>query len=372
MPELVAVPAVGGPDFVVTLLRAWDAGDAVLPVDPRLPTPAREELLSAMAPSRLVDEDGEIVERRQGRPTGDGDALVVPTSGSTGRPKGVVLTHEAVAASAHAVNTALEVDAAGDGWLCALPVAHVAGLGVVARALAAGTRLEVLGAFDPPTVEEAARQRGATLTSLVPTALARTDVSGFRWVIVGGATPPDDPPHNVIVSYGMTETGSAVVLDGEPLAGVELDVRDGEVLVRGPMLLRCYRDGTDPKDEHGWLATGDAGTLGADGLLSVHGRRGDLIITGGENVWPVAVEQALVGHPRVAEVAVVGRTDEEWGQAVTAVVVPDDPADPPSLEGLRAWAKERLPAYCAPRRLELVTSLPRTSLGKVRRHELGG
>ena len=137
------------------------------------------------------------------------------------------------------------------------------------------------------------------------------------------------------------------------------------------MLLRCYRDGTDPRTSDGWLATDDAGELAADGALTVHGRRGDLIITGGENVWPAPVEKVLHELPEVAEVAVVGRADDEWGQVVTAVAVATDPDAPPSLDRLRDAVKAELPAYCAPRRLELVESLPRTLLGKVQRRALG-
>jgi O-succinylbenzoic acid--CoA ligase len=241
---------------------------------------------------------------------------------------------------------------------------------VIIRSLAAGSRLEVLPRFDPAAVEAAAHERGATLATLVPTAMARTDVSHFRRVVVGGSAPPAELPPNASVSYGMTETGSAVVMDGRPVRGAEVEVRDGQIHVRGPMLLRCYRDGTDPRDAGGWLATGDAGELDTDGRLAVHGRRGELIITGGENVWPVAVESVLADHPGVAEVAVVGRPDPEWGEAVTAVVVPVDRSSPPTLESLRDRAKEHLPAYAAPHRLELVDALPRTALGKVQRHHL--
>jgi O-succinylbenzoic acid--CoA ligase len=172
----------------------------------------------------------------------------------------------------------------------------------------------------------------------------------------------------------MTETGGGVVYDGRPLDGVEVSARDGEILVRGPMLLRAYRgttpDGEEPKDGDGWFATDDAGDVLADGTVVVQGRRGDLIVSGGENVWPAAVERVLAGHPEVVEVAVIGRPDPEWGQRVVALIVAQQPEHPPTLEELRAWARAELPAHAAPRDVELVAALPRTPLGKVDRGAL--
>ena len=164
----------------------------------------------------------------------------------------------------------------------------------------------------------------------------------------------------------MTETGSGVVYDGIPLDGVEVRIDpDGQILLRAPMLLRCYRDGTVPLNAEGWFATGDQGRWLDDGRLHVDGRRGDLIITGGENVWPEAVEAALADHPDIAEVMVRGADDPEWGQIVEAVIVPI--ADAPSLESVRAHVKQRHPAFMAPKRIQVVSSLPRTSIGKLRR-----
>ncbi|MCB9373635.1 MAG: AMP-binding protein [Microthrixaceae bacterium] len=295
--------------------------------------------------------------------------MVVPTSGSTGEPKGVVLTHDAVAASARAVHRALGIDPTRHRWLSCLPLAHVAGLAVVMRGIVTGTPVVVHGRFDAGAVEAAARA-GATHASLVPTALRRIDPAQFERIVVGGSAPPADLPPNVVASYAMTETGSTVAYDGVPLDGVELRIVDGEVQVRGPMLLRAYRDGVDPKDPEGWLATGDAGELDEAGVLRVHGRTGDVIVSGGEKVWPVAVEEVLRSAPGVADVAVAGAPDPEWGHRVVAHVVPADPGAPPRLDALRDHVRATLPAYSAPRALVLHEQLPRTALGKIRRGEL--
>lgn len=340
--------------FVDALRRTWAQGDAVLPLDPRLPPAARAGVLAAA---------------RAGEPVEPGDALVVVSSGTTGEPKAAVLTHEAVMASALATSHRLGVDPSTDRWLACLPLSHVGGLSVVTRALLTGTPLTVQPTFDASAAEQAARE-GCTLTSLVPTALGRIDASLFRAILLGGQAPPSDRPPHVIATYGMTETGSGVVYDGIPLDGVEVRIEpDGEIHLRAPMTLRAYRDGSDPKLADGWLPTGDLGEL-RDGQLQVHGRRSELIITGGENVWPIAVERALATHPELREVAVIGRPDPEWGQRVVAVIVARDPARPPSIDDLRAWAKQTLPAYAAPTEVLVVTSLPRTASGKVQRERL--
>jgi O-succinylbenzoic acid--CoA ligase len=344
--RLVTLDLPGGPDFVDELRRIWDAGDAAFPVDQRLPPAAKHTMGVAMG---------------VGEPVEPGDALVVATSGSTGDPKGVVLTHDAIAASAQATSERLGVTD-DDHWLACLPLSHVGGLSVVTRALYTGTKLTVLPGFDA----DAVGRSDATLVSLVATTLTRVDATRFRVIVLGGSRPPEDRPANSVTTYGMTETGSGVVYDGVPLAGVEVRIDpDGQILLRGPMLLRGYRDGSVPLDADGWFPTGDLGRWLPDDRLHVDGRRGDLIITGGENVWPEAVETALADHPDVAEVMVRGVDDPEWGQLVEAVIVPV--ATAPTLESIRAHVKQRHPAFMAPRRIEIVSSLPRTSIGKLRR-----
>jgi o-succinylbenzoate---CoA ligase len=214
-----------------------------------------------------------------------------------------------------------------------------------------------------------AARSGVTLVSLVATALRRIDPAVFRTIVLGGSAMPVDRPANTVATYGMTETASGVVYDRLPVANVEMRIVDGEIQLRCPMLLRCYRDGSDPKTPDGWYRTGDVGSIDIDGRLHVDGRRGDLIITGGENVWPDAVEKVLAKAPEIAEVSIVGRPDPEWGAAVTAVVV-SAPGQEVVLEALRDLVKSELPSYCAPRAMEIVESLPRTALGKVQRHLL--
>lgn len=370
MAELVGLAMPAGPGFVRALQDCWDAGDAVAPLDPRLPPAARERVLDVLAPSAVIGADGERTAVSAGVPVEPGDALVVATSGTTGEPKGVVLTHHAVRASALATTARLHVDADRDRWLACLPLSHVGGLSVVTRALVTGTPLEVHPGFDPDAVAAAA-DGGVTRVSLVATALGRVDPTPFRTVLLGGGPAPERLPDNVVVTYGMTETGSGVVYDGVPLDGVDVDIDDdGTIRLRGAMLARAYRDGSSPADADGWLTTGDVGRWAGDRLV-VEGRRGDLIITGGEKVWPGPIEDVLRSHVRVADVGVAGRPDPEWGQRVVAHVVPVDPRTPPSLAELRAAVDEVLPPWHAPKELVVTTTLPRTPSGKLSRADLG-
>ena len=352
-----------GPQMVDRIRRAWDDGDAIFPLDQRLPAPARSAALLAAAPTRIATTTDEI--SLEGTRVEIGDAVVVSTSGTTGKPKAVVLTHEAVRASALATSTRLNVTSS-DKWLACLPASHVGGLSVLLRSIVTDTPVIAIPGFSVEAYEDAARN-GATLVSLVSTALQRVDNSLFRAIVLGGAKPPVMRPSNTVTTYGMTETGSGVVYDGNPLDGVEVDIRESVIHLRAPMLMRQYRDGSTPIDANGWLRTGDIGTF-TNGILSVEGREGDLIITGGENVWPETVEDAIKTLPQVRDVCVGGVTHPEWGHAVTAWIVVHESEF--SLEFLRDHVKQSLPAFCAPHSIHFVREIPRTTLGKPQRSKL--
>lgn len=360
--ELVCLDMPNGQALVDRLSRAWDNDDAVFALDQRLPAPARQQILDIVQPTIMATLGGD--ETVSGRLVDAGDAVVVATSGTTGTQKAAVLTMAAVEASARATSARLKVSLK-DQWLACLPPSHVGGLSVITRSLIMGTSLVAVPSFTKEAYEDAATN-GATLVSLVATALQRVDASLYRTIVLGGARAPKDLPDNCITTYGMTETGSGIVYNGTALPGVEIEIRDSIVYVRAPMLLRAYRDDTYPLDNDGWFRTGDRGALSSDGVLTVEGREGDLIISGGENIWPESVEETLLTHESVAEVCVAGVPDPEWGMAVHAWVVVQDSTSI-TMEELRNHVKLVMPAHCAPRNVHVVSTIPRTSLGKPQR-----
>lgn len=363
--ELVVLDMPCGPQMVDRIRKAWDQGDAVFPLDQRAPQSMRTQLIEAARPTRITTEHEET--SWEGDPVQQGDALVIATSGTTGIFKCVVVTKEALSTSAHATHNFLGVTA-DDTWLCCLPPSHVGGFGVLARAILADIPIIALPSFHVETYKKAARE-GATLTSLVPTALQRVDASLYRSILVGGSRASEALPNNCISTYGMTETGGGIVYNGTPLPGVEIDIRSSIVHVKGPMLMRQFRDGTHPFTTDGWLPTGDIGAMNSDGQLHVEGRQGDLMITGGENVWPSTVEDALLTHPAIQEVCVAGVPDSTWGHSVTAWIITKD-SEILSVEQVRSHVKQTLPSFCAPQRIFNVREIPKTSLGKPQRAQL--
>jgi O-succinylbenzoic acid--CoA ligase len=365
MARLIALDMPASKTFVELVQRVWSNGDAVLPIDQRLPQHGKKLLLDAMSPSEIIDASFDSSALPDGRPMQDGEALVIASSGSTGSPKGIIHTHSSVLAGAQASASRLQLTAS-DHWLVCIPVSHVGGFSVISRAMHTGAALSLHPNFDVTAVRQAA-ENGATHTSLVATALSRIDTSLFKTILLGGSSAPANLPNNVITTYGMTETGGGVVYNGEPLSNVEIKIEEGEIYLRCPMLTCGYRNDQTLSLKDGWYATGDMGEIN-NGKLSVHGRKTDMIITGGENVWPSAVEASLSSHPMINQVVVRGTPDTNWGQRVVAYVVLNgslNTSEESLLSNLREHVKHTLPAFCAPQQVIVLDQIPRTSLGKV-------
>lgn len=375
---LVALKLRRGEDFVARLLRAWDEGHAVLPLNPDLPDSAAKSLLDALRPARLLTDSGEI--EWSGVPVSEETALVVPTSGTTGNPKGAELSH---ASLDWAARTSLERlgDAASGRWLCCLPLHHIAGLMTVLRGRLKGELPIIHDRFDPDAI---AGQTDASVLSLVPAALqklmdAGVDLSRFSAILLGGGPlPPDllrkaaDKNLKIVTTYGMTETCGGCVYDGLPLRGVGLKLAGEQILLKGPMLFSRYRlepGITESVLKDGWFHTADRGSLSDEGLLSVLGRLDDVIITGGENVSPEEVEKILSEHPSVQEAAVVGIPSQRWGQEIAAAVVLRTGEDL-DLEDLKTFFSSRGPEWMTPKKIRQVASLPKSPTGKVVRRDL--
>jgi O-succinylbenzoic acid--CoA ligase len=377
--DRVAALLPAGFDFVVLLHALPRLGAVLTPINP---AESRRQL--ELAGARMVVEEPLTGEEEQVDllTYADPDSVqaVIFTSGTTGEPRPVELTFGNHHASAVASAERLGVDPA-DRWLCPLPLFHVGGLAVLLRSAIYGTTAVVHDGFDTERVRAALESGDVSLASLVPTMLGRLREAGLaaapalRAILLGGGPAPADlldwadvAGLRVMPTYGMTETASQIATAGSgeragrPLSGVELGIgEDDEILVRGPMVA----PGALAPD--GWLHTGDAGAIDADGLLQVHGRLKELIVTGGENVAPAEVEQVLLAHSAVADAAVVGRPDPEWGEAVSAFVVLDGRAE---VDELTRWCRERLAGYKVPKRIETRPALPRNAAGKILRDRL--
>jgi len=344
------------------LAKALDGtGPAILPLDAALPAPRLRQLTDAIAPGAGVAED---------------TAVVIATSGSTGEPKGVELSAAALRHSARASLARLGLSAAAGGgaggWLCCLPVTHVAGLQVLVRSLLSSSERTVA----PTLTATALSESGCSYVSVVPTQLVRlldepggaAALAEFAAVLVGGAAAAAGlldraraAGVRVVTTYGMSETCGGCVYDGVPLDGVTVRAAgDGLLRISGPVLMNRYRGGPDLGDE---FVTSDLGYV-RDGRVVVRGRADDVINTGGHKVVPGEVAAVLESCPGVLEVVVVGRADPEWGQRVTAVVVPANPDDPPSLELLRIHVSKRLPRYACPSEVVLTRAIPVLASGK--------
>ena len=327
----------------------------------------------------------------------DQPAQIGYTSGTTGTPKGAVLTHANLLAGSESIGLAWRWSES-DRLVLALPLFHAHGLCVgLHGTLLAGASAVLLPRFDVDSVLDAASSHDASLFFGVPTMYHRLaessrvgELARLRLCVSGSAPLPAElhrtlaerGGQKVLERYGMTETLMNVSnpYDGErragsvglPLPGVELRLgQDGEIQLRGPNIFAGYWERPEASADSftdGWFRTGDLGGLDADGYLRILGRSKELIISGGFNVYPREVEEVLLTHPDVAEVAVVGTPSDEWGEVVTAFVVPT--GDQPDPDALLAFAAEQLASFKRPRLLHFVDTLPRNAVGKVLKHEL--
>ena len=358
--------------------------------------------------------------RAEFTPSGPDEAILqLYTSGTTGNPKGAVLSNRNLFGLRKAnlesppPHTLWDED---EAVLVAMPCAHIGGTGLGVMALAAGLPGVVLSEFDPPRVFDAVENRGVTRFFIVPAALAlllnhpdcaKTDFSRVKYILYGASPIPLELLRECIAmfgaqfvqNYGMTETtGTVCVLPpedhsvegnqrmrsaGKPLPGVEMEIRapDGTALPVGEIGEICTRsssnmlgywklpEATASTMKDGWVATGDIGYMDEDGYVYMYDRAKDMIITGGENVYPAEVESGIYGHPDVLEVAVIGVPDEKWGEAVKAVCVPK-PGQTIDPDSVIAWARERLAGFKVPKSIDVIPALPRNPSGKILRREL--
>ena len=328
------------------------------------------------------------------------------TSGTTGKPKGVPLTynnhfHSAIASALHlGVNS-------DDNWLLCMPMFHVGGMAIAWRSVINGTTLTLLPKFDEQEVLNAIATEKVTLISLVPTMLTRLlrhpnwqNLQKLRAILLGGAPASWELIDQclqlnlpIMPTYGMTETASQITTllpheveikrgsSGLPLLGNRLRIVDlddstqdlfigaiGQILVQGASVMNGYLNKNTAILQDGWLHTGDLGYLDCDGYLYVVSRRSDLIISGGENIYPTEIEAILVEHPAIAEACVVGIGDREWGEIVVAVIVTEAKL---SLEDIRQYCEQKsLARYKLPKLISIWESLPKSASGKLLRQNV--
>jgi fatty-acyl-CoA synthase len=342
----------------------------------------------------------------------DDPALMMYTSGTTGRPKGAVLSHGNLLWND--IQILLAIPATDDDIsYCAAPFFHIGGLNVLTGPLLyRGATTIVDDKFDPGVALSTIARDRVTCAFMVPAmwaamaahpAFEETDLSSLRYAIVGGAPCPLPVLERYAArgvtfreGFGLTETAPIVcILDaqdvirksgsvGHPAAHVEVRLVDeadddvpegepGELIVRGPNVMLGYwnrPEETARALRGGWFHTGDVARRDEEGFLYIVDRRKDMVITGGENVYPAEVEQTLYRHPAVADVAVIGVPDARWGEAVVAVVVPKEGVEAPTAESIRAFCEGRLAHYKQPRVVHALKALPRNATGKVLKGEL--
>ncbi len=370
-----------------------DTEDALAAVPPLLAAEVSGVCVVPLAAGLVAAERARRLEQARAH-RGPSPGVLVYTSGTTGEARGVRLPYGALTDSALRVAAATGLEA-GDAWLGVLPLSHVGGLGALLRCLLRGATLVLRDRFDATETAELLASGAVTHGSFVARMLERTlDAGTVPWsgavrflMVGGGPTAPAvlararEAGLPVFATYGMTEAGSTVTLErpggplvppsaGRPLDGVAVRIAaDGVVEVQTPSALEGYDPPHESPLRAGWVRTQDLGALLPDGRLVILDRRSDLIVTGGENVAPAAVEAVLAEDPDVDEVAVVGVSDASWGQRVVAVVRLR--AGAPGTDAIAARSRDRLAPHERPKDWVVAADpLPRDGVGKLRRSEV--
>lgn len=388
------VALVGHTTFhtIVSLLALLETKTPFVAIHPRWTELERARVLEESKPSHLLDGDAiQVLSQGNTEPLSSALLAVLYTSGTSGRSKGAMLSHDAFVHAAHASEARLGWQE-DDRWLLAMPLAHVGGLSIVLRCLRARKTVVLAksGPFDAHAFIETVNTHRVSIASLVPTQLAHLvnasleAPSHLRCVLLGGAACPDVVLRRahalgwkLFTTYGLTEACSQVTTSispvlnsydgsGTPLEGVEVEVREGgRVCIRSPSLMLGWlaKDLPNPFDEKGFYDTGDLGALDEQGRLHLHARRTDLIVTGGENVYPREVEEAVLALHGMREACVVGVDDDVWGQRVALLYVGEERAPEALQEALRGT----LASFKIPRIAKRVDALPLNSVGKIDR-----
>lgn len=317
-------------------------------------------------------------------------AAILLTSGTTGKPKPAMLSRAALAASAFS-NARNIVLTPNDTWLMSISVSRIGGLSILTRSLAARSRIVLFPHFCAENFIRALTEKHITLASIVPTMLSKLIEEfpnwkpdpGLRAILLGGSSASplllDKASMQgipLVMTYGMTETASNIASSSymerlKPKAAVrtnafvELKTENETIRVRGPMVMSGYW-GQKPLEPNAWFDTGDIGKINDFGEITVYARRTDLIVSGGENVYPAEVEKALVQIPGIKDALVLGMPDETWGKIVTALLVADK--EPLTDKALKRALNQTLSSYKRPRRIAWVEKLPTNNSGKLNRN----
>ena len=411
------------PEFIVTILALWEIGAVPVPLNTKLLEKNLTELITFLNPKRIIKskdfknvaaqkkdliipyeklEPAKHKLKTQGFSKGK-TALTLFTSGSSGKPKAVMLSFENLIQSALIGNKAL-LHTEKDRWLASLPFYHIGGFSVIFRALMFGASIVIPASLSNDNIKEAISKHHPTLASLVSNQLKKFVDRNFippkelRMVLLGGGFSDKelilksiDLKWNIAKVYGSTETSSFIsIMNKEEVkrkpeasgkailpnqlfiySGDEetLSIKSGEIIVKSPAVMKGYyksNSGTKIKLKKDLFATGDIGYLDEEGFLFVEAKRSDLIVSGGENIYPAEIEKIILIHKDVKEVCVIGIKDKTWGQVVSAVIVLKKNTKLSAGE-LKIFLKDKLAGYKIPKKILFVDELPKTELGKVMR-----